>query len=281
MRRIVALRSSTRIEHNGPDAIMNRSFRLVAAGVALACGLAGCELMPTTRSEDPVQVKLNELERRLETMERIMENQSLVQLTQQVDSLERQANQLQGRAETLEHDAKDTTGRQRQLYVDLDARIQDLERSLQGRGAASVLESGRLPPGQLPVPGGSERDNYQVAFELVKEERYELAANAFQQFLVTFPDSDLADNAQYWLAESFYASNQFEQALADFAIVINDYPRSRKVPDALLKMGYCNYSLKRWDAARSTLTRVQADYPETTAARLAGEYLKRMESDGV
>ena len=225
-------------------------------------------------------VKLDELERRLERMERVVDNQSLVQMTQQVDSLERRTDELQGRAETLQHDAESTAGRQRQLYADLDARIQELERSLQAR-SGGVLESGRLPPGQLPVPGGSERDNYQVAFELVKEERYDLAANAFRQFLVTFPDSELADNAQYWLAESFYASDQFEQALTDFAVVINDYPRSRKVPDALLKMGYCNYNLKRWEAARATLTQVQSDYPETTAARLAGEYLKRMAADGV
>ena len=72
-----------------------------------------------------------------------------------------------------------------------------------------------------------------------------------------------------------------QSALLDFEVVINDYPRSRKVPDALLKMGYCNYSLKRWEAARVTLTRVQADYPETTAARLAGQYLQRMEAEGV
>ena len=259
---------------------MIKATRFVAVAAITATALGGCELMPTTRSEDPVLVKLNELDRRLETMERIVQSQGLAQLTQQVDSLERRSDQLQGRAETLEHDAEDTAARQRQLYADLDARIQDLERSLQA-SAGGVLESGRLPPGQLPVPGGSERDNYQVAFELVKAERYDLAANAFRQFLVTFPDSDLADNAQYWLAESFYASDQFEQALADFAVVINDYPRSRKVPDALLKMGYCNYNLKRWEAARATLTQVQADYPETTAARLAGEYLKRMDSDGV
>ena len=56
--------------------------------------------------------------------------------------------------------------------------------------------------GQLPVPAGSDSDNYRAAFELLKEQRYEPAAMAFQQFLVTFPDSELADNAQYWLAES-------------------------------------------------------------------------------
>ena len=232
-------------------------------------------------SEDPVLIKLTELERRLATMERIVDNQSLAQMTQQLDALERRVDQMQGVAETLEHDAGSTADRQRQLYADLDARIQDIESALSARGAANVLEGGTLPPGQLPVPGGSDRDNYQVAFELLKEERYDMAATAFKQFLVAFHDSELADNAQYWLAESYYASDKFEQALADFEVVINDYPRSRKVPDALLKMGYCNYSLQRWDAARVTLSRVQADYPETTAARLAGQYLTRMESEGV
>jgi TolA-binding protein len=53
------------------------------------------------------------------------------------------------------------------------------------------------------------------------------------------------------------------------------------VPDALLKMGYCNYELERWNDARAALARVQADYPETTAARLAEQRLKRMDSEGV
>ena len=245
----------------------------------LVIALGGCTMLQP--SEDPVLIKLTELERRLATMERIVDNQSLPQMMQQLDALERRVDQMQGIAETLEHDAGSTADRQRQLYSDLDSRIQDLEATLSARGAASVLEGGTLPPGQLPVPGGSDRDNYQAAFELLKVERYEMAATAFKQFLVTFPDSELADNAQYWLAESYYASDKFEQALTDFEVVINNYPRSRKVPDALLKMGYCNYSLRRWDAARVTLTRVQADYPETTAARLAGQYLTRMTSEGV
>ena len=149
------------------------------------------------------------------------------------------------------------------------------------RAGASVLDGGTLPPGQLPVPGGSDRDNYQVAFELLKEERYDMAAASFKEFLAAFPDSELVDNAQYWLAESYYASNNFEQALSDFQVVIDDHPRSSKVPDALLKMGLSNYNLQRWDEARLTLTRVQQEYAETTAARLAGQYLNRMESEGV
>lgn len=260
---------------------MNVSIsRAVLAGL-LAVALSGCSLLQSAPAEDPLLVRLTELERRLESIERIVDNQSLVQMTQQVSALERRVDELQGRAETQEHNSAGTAERQRQLYADLDSRIQDLERSLQSGGSNSVLDGGVLLPGQLPVPGGSDRDNYQIAFELLKEERYEMAASSFKQFLLAFPDSELVDNAQYWLAESFYASNQFEQALRDFQLVIDDHPRSSKVPDALLKMGFCNYNLKRWDAARVALKRVQADYPETTAARLAGQYLTRMESEGV
>ena len=244
------------------------------------CLLAGCTaLVPP--DEDPVLIKLEELDRRLQAVERVVQNDSLVAMAQQLDVLERRMDELQGSNEEIEYNAATTSERQRELYADLDARIQGLETALQASAAPNVMEGGTLSPGQLPVPGGSDRDNYQAAFELLKEQRYEPAALAFQQFLVTYPDSELADNAQYWLAESYYVTQKFEEALSSFKTVIDVYPRSRKVPDALLKMGYCNYELERWGDARGALARVQEEYPETTAARLAGQRLKRMESEGV
>lgn len=248
--------------------------------VVAALTLGGCQLLEP-RGEDPVLVKLNELERRMESLERVVRNQGLAGMTQQVAALERQGDETRGRLEEIEYNTTTTAERQRQLYMDLDARIQELETAVQARGAPNVLEGGTLSPGQLPVPGGSDRDNYQAAFELLKEQRYEDAGMAFEQFLVSFPESELADNAQYWLAESHYVTQMFERALAEFAIVITKYPQSRKVPDALLKMGYCNYELEQWDDARTSLERVQTEYPETTAARLAGQRLTQMEEEGV
>ena len=248
-------------------------------GVVLPLLAAGCAMTP--RADDPVMIKLNELDRRLGAIERILASGSLVDLTIQADELQRQASDLQGRTESLEHEAEGSSERQRELYADLDMRIQNLERRTGGsRGPVSVLDGGSLAPGQLPVPGGSDRDNYQAAFELLKGQRYEPAAMAFQQFLVSYPDSQLADNAQYWLAESYYVTQKYDDALGEFEIVINNYPKSRKVPDALLKVGYCNYELKRWKEARQALGRVQADYPDTTAARLAEQRIKRMDTDG-
>lgn len=241
--------------------------------------MGGCQLLQPV--DDPVVTKQDELERRLQAIERVVQNESLVKLTQQVAVLERRNDELQGRLDTLEYSSDTTSGRQRQLYADLDARIQALEAAVQARSAVNVMEGGTLSPGQLPLPGGSDRDNYQAAFELLKGQRYEPAAIAFKQFLVSYPESELADNAQYWLAESYYVTKRFDEALAAFELVITNYARSRKVPDALLKIGYCNYELDRFPVAREALARVQADYPETTAARLAGQRLSRMEEEGV
>lgn len=256
--------------------MIRRSLLLVPPLVTLG----GCAMLQPV-GDDPILARLDELERRMQSIERVVQNEGLVNLTQQVSTLERQNDEFQGRVESLEHSEETTADRQRQLYTDLDGRIQALESALRARNSVGVMEGGTLSPGQLPVPGGSDRDNYQAAFELLKEQRYEPAAMAFKQFLVTYPDSELADNAQYWLAESHYVTQKFDDALAAFEVVIKDFPRSRKVPDALLKMGYCNYELKRWDAARAPLVRVRADYPETTAARLAGQRLTRMEEEGV
>jgi tol-pal system protein YbgF len=255
------------------------SIRLRAPLLLLATiGLSACTLLEPP-ADDPVRLKLDELDRRMDAVERVVRNQSLVNMTQQVAAVERQSDELRGRVETLENDAGTTASRQRQLYADLDSRIQALEGQI--RQLASVDATGGTASGPLPVPGGSDRENYQAAFELLKQQRYEAAATGFQQFLETFPDSELADNAQYWLAESFYVTQQFGEALAAFEVVINDYPRSRKAPDARLKIAYCYYELKDFAAARRALLQVTGDYPDTTAARLAGQRLQRMDDEGV
>lgn len=237
--------------------------------------LAGCAV--TDPADDPVVLKLNDLERRLMSVERILASGSLVDIAMQVDNLQRQAAELQGRTETLEYQSEETGDRERELYQDLDLRIQNLEQRLQALGGGA---DGPAMPGQLPVPGGSDRDNYQAAFELLKEQRYEDAAAAFKQFLTSYPDSQLSDNAQYWLAESYYVTDEFDEALRHFTVVIDDYPRSRKVPDALLKVGYANYELGRWEDARTALSRVQREFADTTAARLAEQRLTRLTDEG-
>src|SRR5690606_34317546 len=92
-------------------------------------------------------------------------------------------------------------------------------------------------------------------------------------FLATHPRHDYADNAQYWLGEAYYAQNDYRQALGEFRIVIETYPRGNKVPDALLKVGYCYQALGQTDKARAVLEQVVNLYPKSEPATLAATRL--------
>lgn len=131
-----------------------------------------------------------------------------------------------------------------------------------------------------PDTAANEKAAYDTAFQALKELRYADAAQLFQEFLDGYPGSEYADNAQYWLGESYYVTRNYDIALGAFQDLLGNYPDSSKVPDALLKIGYTHYELKNWDQARAALTRVEQEYPDTTLARLAANRLKSMRMEG-
>ena len=200
--------------------------------------------------------------------------QGIMEIVRQLDDLQRQVAQMQGSLEDLDYKSQSTQDRQRSLYIDLDDRLQDLERSISALNSMNIVDEDEILLGELPVPGGTDQENYQAAFELLKEQEYELASLAFIRFLSSFPGSSLIDNAQYWLSESYYAANQFQLALDQFTKVIENYPRSRKVSDALLKIGYCHFELGDWNQARYVFEKIQNDYPDSTVAKLAEQRIK-------
>jgi tol-pal system protein YbgF len=242
---------------------------------AVAAVLAGCATTPP--EEDPVVQKLTELDSRLLRLERVLANQSLLDLSQRLEAAQAETRTIRGQLEELQHSVQKTQDQQRELYGDVDRRLAAVEGT--GVAAAGAAAASRSASG-LPVPQGDDRANYQAAFDLLKDGKYPEAISGFKQFLTTFPDSALADNAQYWLGEAHYVTKAFPDALRDFRIVLEKYPDSRKIPDALLKIGYCNYELKNYPEARSALGQVVQRFGDTTAARLASQRLAKMDAEG-
>lgn len=253
---------------------MVRMIRIALSLSALTL-LAGCELM-LPPEEDPLYQKMTEIDSRLVQVERMADNDGLMNLYSQLASLQTEVQTLRGDIETLQYQLEQANSRQKDLYLDMDQRLQRIETATPSGTSPGVLEGGTLGQGQLPVPGGSDRENYQAAFELIKQGRYDQAAIALNQFMVAFPQSDLSDNAQYWLAETHYVDQDFEAALAGFERVLERYPGSRKIPDALLKIGYCNIELERPTAAEQALRQVVGQYPDSSAARLASQRLEQL-----
>jgi tol-pal system protein YbgF len=237
--------------------------------------VAGC----ATTEDDPVNAKLNDLDARTTRIERVVSNQSLLELSQRVESLQGEVRTLRGRIEELENSDDIVRKQQRALYSDLDKRINQLGGAGVAGAAAGVAAgaaAGAAPAGNA----AQEQAAYAQAFGDLKAGKYPMAISEFRQFLTSYPKSDLADNAQYWLGEAYYVSRDFPNAAGAFKAVGDQWPSSRKAPDALLKLGYSQFELKRTAEARATLNDVTKRFPDSDAARLASERLKQMPADG-
>ncbi len=203
-----------------------------------------------------MQIKLKDLDTRLARIERVVANQSLLDLANQVEALRSDVRAMHNDVDQLTNSLEASRKQQRDLYADLDRRMKALE----SRGGAGGARRRRGPPairgagvgraGDDAAHGSDDKAAYQSAFALLKDSQYDRAIAAFQKFLASYPDSPLADNAQYWLGEAYYVNRSFPEAQAAFQRVVDKYPQSRKRPDALLKIGYCQYELKQSDLAK-------------------------------
>jgi len=276
---------------------MRTSWMPFAIGAAAIAAVVGSSSL--SARDDPVELKLTDLEARMIRIEKIVNNQSLIELANQLDQLRSETAALRGDIEQLRHDTDSSASRQKELYVDVDKRLQSLEQAERGAALAPPpLSTPSLPPASsappprsaaaaaggaaaaAPKPGVSDKQAYQTAFDLLQARKYDEAAKAFTQFLSGYASSPLADNAQYWLAQSHYVQRQFNVALPEFQKVIEKYPQSSKLPDALLKVGYCQSELGNKSAARTALQQVMKQFPDTTAARLATQQLEKLSQEG-
>jgi tol-pal system protein YbgF len=252
---------------------MKISFALVP----LSLLLSGCVTNP---ADDPVQIKLNDIDARLGSVERVVSNQSLVDLSRRVDTLEAQLREQRGNVEVLQNGSESARKQQRDLYADLDKRIAVLEGKLKAAGAAGADAPAAAPEAAgAPADAGKSGDDqaaYDHAFEALKSGGYGEAVKAFQAFMADYPASALLDNAQYWIGEAYYVTRDYDRAAEAFRAVGERWPNSRKAPDALLKLGYTQFEQKHLAEARATLNGVVQRFPGSDAARLAQERLQKL-----
>jgi tol-pal system protein YbgF len=145
--------------------------------------------------------------------------------------------------------------------------------------AAAVPPAGAPAPVEIPTPPPppDPEADYNEGLRVFKEERSFLKARElFHRFILNNPTNELADDAQYWIGESFFEEKNYERAILAFNKVQVDYANGDKAPDALLKEALAFLSLGDKASARELLGRVVKKYPESEAARAASEHLKSL-----
>ncbi len=269
------------------------NLRPTAALLAVAVGVLPCA---GSFAQAPV-VDARELDERLKRLERLFDSGALFKLVDEMDSLEAEVRELRGQKEALSHRIEQMEERQRQLYLDTDQRLQRIESATPAPTADATPSSsspppdipatpappaatpGQPPPATPPTPAATgvdpfaEQQAYQSAFDLLKSGRYDEATVAFQRFIAEFPTGSYADNAQYWLGETFYITRRFEDAVREFERLVSAHPASQKLTHALLKIGYAHDELGNRREAERVLTELIERHPQSAAAGLARKRL--------
>ncbi len=130
-----------------------------------------------------------------------------------------------------------------------------------------------------PVPampagtGTTPKRLYDTAYADYTAGQWTLAVQGFETYLKTYPKSELADDAQYYVGESFSGDSKFREAVAAYERVIRDYPQSDILPDAWYKVGITYERLGAPDRARQAYETAVKNVPETDAGRLAKQRL--------
>jgi tol-pal system protein YbgF len=241
-------------------------MRKVILALSAALTVSACA------DQDALKTKVDDLDAREARLEHIAAND--VELSQRVDQLQNSQRELQGRIDELEHTNQTLSKQQRDLYGDLNKRLAAAAGGGAAAGAAVGAASAEGAAGEGPSP--VEQAVYNQSFDALKAGSYSVAITGFKDFLTSYPQSPLAENAQYWLGEAYYVDKQYEPAAGAFRTVLKKWPDSNKAPDAMLKLGYTQYAQKQYPAARATLTEVTNKFPGTDQAKAAAQRLARL-----
>ena len=172
----------------------------------------------------------------------------------------------------------------------IDARLAALE---QGRGAATgALPAGgvEVPPSPPPTPAGGESPlasvqvpptappEYRDGIDLLRRGDNQGAIQKLREFLRKSPKADLADDAQYWIGEAYFASKDFNRAILEFNEVLLRYPKGDKVPAALLRQASAFAELGDKVDARLVLQKLVSEHGDSPEAEKGRQKLAELNS---
>lgn len=132
------------------------------------------------------------------------------------------------------------------------------------------------PQPQRALTGAAMAQKYRSAIELYGKGQIDNSRKIFQEILDSEPNGELADNALYWIAETYFVTAKYPEALKLYERIVRDYSEENKAPDAMLKMGLAYVRLGDLALARTTFQQLINKYPYSTPASSAKLEINRI-----
>lgn len=130
-----------------------------------------------------------------------------------------------------------------------------------------------------PAPAAAPKSAqglYDLGLRLYKQKSYEAARDRFEDLIKKHPKDKLADNAQFWVGESYYAQRKFEEAILAYNQLVKRWPQSAKAPGGLLKQGMAFKELGDKRTAKIVLGNLIKNYPKSAEAKTAEKMMGQL-----
>ena len=216
-----------------------------------------------------VEANQRSLEERLTKIEGAATDRSaLLELSTQLQAIRDDTARMRGQLEVLANQVETADKRQKDLYLDIDTRLRKLEQSREQAAASSDK-----PAAAEAEASPAEAKAYQAALDQFKLGNYPLAVSAMQGFMVTYPNSSLAPNAQYLIGMAHSGQRDYKSAIAAQRKLLAAWPDNPKAPDAMLSIASAQETMGAKGEAQKTLQELIARYPGSSASVSARQRL--------
>lgn len=266
---------------------MNKTLLCLAVGIALMAGCATRQDVITLDSRTiTLERKYADLEKRyIATREdlssfgadRDEKYQSFsdykAEMRAEFQRFRRELQLLGGRVDEGDHRLNQHVADMAARLDAYDLRLAKVEKYLDFQTGTGSAAGGAKVAG-ANTKQSEDIDLYAQGKKAVENEDYGGARAAFESLLKKFPRSDQADNAQFWIGETYYRENWFEKAILEYQKVIENFPKGNKVPAALLKQGMAFIELGDKENARLIFKDLIDRYPRSSESKIATQKLK-------
>lgn len=250
------------------------AFVVLSGGVCAQAPVSDLTSQSINGQSSELNQSVGSMEERVAVLERIVQSRTALQqrVQQQLDTMQGEVDELRGAIELHANQLEKVLQRQRELYLEIDKRVESLKAQTPSVPEAAVTQD--PTPITTAATSLSESEAYEAAVNLIlKTREYDKAIPAFEAFLQGYPQSKLADNAHYWLGQLLFNKQQWANASESFNTVVSNFAQSTKRPDAMLKLGIIAQRTGKNAEARSWFEKVVSEYPNSSAAKLANSRL--------
>lgn len=255
---------------------MTRRFNLPAALFAAGLLYAAAPAHAGIFDDDVARKQISDLQKST--------SQTLIEQNRLAEQMAREVAELRGQIEVLTNSIQDLEKRQKDLYLDLDNRLQAIEAGRGKKVAAPVVSDAAKSADKTADTKAEAKPaddpsailkSYEAALALFKAGKFKEAAGAFDKFVKTYPDSEQAPAAQYWLGNSYEMLGDCKQVITSQQKLLAKWPKNSRAPDAMAKIGQCQADLGQKAESQKTFKDLVSKYPDSKAASAAKQQVKK------